>query len=96
MLYLLPAAIAAMLAYMFWLAVFRMRRDRVMSERELSRGKFAFRPRERVRFLLNRSFSLSNDRPEWEEPLVSRLDEIRPQPVSDDPRRVSPTDAPPG
>ena len=59
MLYVIPAATAAMFGYMIWLAVFRMRRDRVWSEREQSRGKFAFRPRERLRFLLHRSFDVS-------------------------------------
>lgn len=73
MMYLLPAATVAMFAYVFWLAAFRMRRDRVWSERERSRGKFAFRPKERVRFLLGRSFEVKPDRPEWEESLVSSL-----------------------
>ena len=76
MIYLIPAATAAMIAYVFWLAVFRLRRERVKSERELSRGKHAFRPKDRLRFLLGRSFGVSPERPEWEEPLVSRLTEL--------------------
>jgi hypothetical protein len=76
MIYLIPAATAAMLGYVFWLAVFRLRRERVRSERELSRGKFAFRPKERLRFLLGRSFGVTKEKPEWEDPLVSRLSEI--------------------
>ena len=76
MIYIIPAATLAMLAYVFWLAAFRMRRDRVRSERELNRGKFAFRPKERLRFLLSRSFDVSPEKPEWEDPLVSRLADV--------------------
>jgi hypothetical protein len=74
MLYLVAFATAGMLAYMMWLAAFRMRRDRLASQREQSRGRHVFRrPKERVRFLLNRSFKVPEERPEWEENLVSRL-----------------------
>jgi hypothetical protein len=76
MFYLLPAATIAMLGYVFWRAVFRMRRDRLSATREITRGRFAFRPRERVRYLLNRSFNVSKEKPEWEGPLVARLEEI--------------------
>ncbi len=37
---LLPAAILAMLGYMFWHAGFRLRRDRVEAQRVSSRGRF--------------------------------------------------------
>ena len=65
-----------MLGYMYWLLVFRLRRDRVKAERERTRGKFAFRrPRDRVRFLLKRTFNPAPDKPEWEDALLSSLAE---------------------
>lgn len=70
---LIPASIAAMLGYMLWSASFRLRPDRVRAERDRKRGKFAFRPKERIRFLLNRSFSVPDEKIEWEDALVSRL-----------------------
>lgn len=84
MVYLLPSVTVAMLGYMFWLLVFRLRRDRVVTERVLTRGKFAFRPKDRVRFLLNRAFHVSDDKPEWEDPLVGRLAELVPDPAEKD------------
>ena len=77
MLYILiPVTIAAMLGYMVWSAGFRLRKDRIRSAREKTRGKFAFRPRERIRFLLGRSFQVSEDKPEWETSLVSNLSKV--------------------
>jgi hypothetical protein len=73
MLYVIPAAIALMSGYMAWLMVFRMRRDRVHAERRLTRGKIAFQPKDRARFLLNKSFKLPEERTPWEEALVSDL-----------------------
>jgi hypothetical protein len=73
MFYLIPAATLAMLGYVFWRATFRMRRDRLEITREQTRGKFAFRSRERLRFLLVRSFAVAQDRPPWEDELVSTL-----------------------
>lgn len=73
MIYIIAATTAGMLGYMLWLVAFRLRRDRIAAERELTRGKFAFRPREKLRFLLKRAFSVSDNKAEWEEPLVSRL-----------------------
>lgn len=78
MIYLVALVTAAMLGFMLWSTLFRLRRDRVKAERDLTRGKFAFRPKERLRFLLGRSFKVSEDRPEWEEPLVSTLAKIPP------------------
>lgn len=75
MFYLLPVATLGMLGFVFWRTAFRLRRDRLVATREGTRGKFAFRPRERLRFLLNRSFPVPDDKPEWEEPIVSRLSE---------------------
>jgi len=74
MIYLVSAATAAMLAYMLWSTLFRLRHDRVRTQRSLTRGKFAFRTRERARFLLKRSFDVVNDKPDWEDPLISSLD----------------------
>ena len=76
MIYLLAVATLGMMAYVFWLATFRMRRERIWSEREQNRGKFAFRRKDRLRFLLGRSFGVAPDKPEWEEPLVASLAEI--------------------
>lgn len=74
MMYLLPVVTLAMFAYVFWLAAFRMRRDRVWSERERNRGRFVLRrPKQRLRFLLGRSFDVARDKPDWEEPLVTSL-----------------------
>ena len=75
--YLLASATLAMMGYMLWVTMFRLRRDRVLGEREVTRGKFAFRPRERVRLLLNRAFRPSAEKPEWEDPLLARLSQIR-------------------
>ena len=44
----LPAIIAAMFGYMFWHAAYRMRRDRVLGQREQRRGRFGLRRRPRV------------------------------------------------
>ena len=75
MIYLVSAATAAMFGFMLWSTLFRLRHDRVRTQRSLTRGKFAFRTRERARFLLNRSFDVTKDKPEWEDPLVSKLNE---------------------
>ncbi|HEY0012292.1 MAG TPA: hypothetical protein VGB79_05510 [Allosphingosinicella sp.] len=74
MFYVIPALTLGMLGYMVWLVTFRLRRERVATERALTRGKRAFsRPKQRLRFLLHRSYRLPEERPEWEEPLVSTL-----------------------
>ena len=73
MIYPLVALTAAMSGYMVWLLVFRLRRDRVLAQRNLTRGRFAFQPKERLRFLLRRSFDVLPERPEWEDQLVSGL-----------------------
>ena len=75
MIYLISAATALMFGYMLWSTLFRLRHDRVKTQRRLTRGKFAFRPKERLRFLLGRSFQVADDKAEWEEPLVSSLDQ---------------------
>ncbi len=73
MLYLLPAATVVMLGYIFWRTAFRLRHDRLKVKRTRSRGKFRFSPRERLRSLLNASFAVPEERPDWENRLVSRL-----------------------
>ena len=73
MLYVVPAAIAVMSGYVAWLLLFRLRKDRVLSERDQTRGKFAFQPKNRLRFLLNRTFPVPDEKAKWEDPLVSRL-----------------------
>ena len=71
--YLLAAATLVMMGYMLAVATFSMRRDRILAQREVTRGKFALRPRDRVRLLLNRAFRPAADKAEWEEPLLSSL-----------------------
>lgn len=73
MIYPLVAVTVAMSGYMAWLLLFRLRRDRVLAQRKLTRGKFSFRSRDRLRFLLHRSFRVAEYRPEWEDRLVSGL-----------------------
>jgi hypothetical protein len=82
MIYAIPAATAFMLGYIMWSAAFRMRRDRIKSQRESTRGKFAFRPKDRLRFLLSRSFPLPEDKPGWEEPIVSDLARLPANPAT--------------
>ncbi|MFC7499571.1 hypothetical protein ACFQRC_10085 [Enterovirga sp. GCM10030262] len=76
MIFLISSVTAAMIGYMAWRLLFRMRGDRIRTERKLTRGKFAFRPKERLRFLLRRSFDVSPNEPEWEAPLLSSLARI--------------------
>jgi hypothetical protein len=74
MFYVIPALTLLMLGYMVWLVTFRLRRERVATEREMTRGKRAFsRPKQRLRFLLHRSYRLPDEKPDWEEPLVASL-----------------------
>ena len=70
---LIPVLIAAMLAYIFWRCVFRLRRDRVRQAREDTRGRFGFSPRRRAKLLLEKAFALPERRKEWETALLSRL-----------------------
>ena len=91
MIYLISSVTAAMIGYMAWRLLFHMRRDRIHTERKLTRGRFAFRPKERLRFLLRRSFDVSPEEPAWEAPLLSSLARIpagsrrpRPAAASDD------------
>lgn len=83
MITILAVTTLAMLAYVFWLAAFRMRRERIWSQRTSNRGKFAFRRKDRLRFLLGRSFTVAPDKPEWEESLVASLADIPAAKASD-------------
>jgi hypothetical protein len=76
MIYFVSAATAAMFGYMLWSTLFRLRHDRVKTQRSLTRGKFAFRTKDRARFLLDRSFDKVRDKPDWEDPLIARLNEV--------------------
>lgn len=73
MIYFLAFATIVMMAYMAWQIVFRLRPERIRYQRHTSRGKFAFRPKERMRFLLHKAFGTDDDRPDWAEPLVTQL-----------------------
>jgi hypothetical protein len=73
MLYLVPVLTISMLAYMAYATFFRLRRDRVVTQRELMRGRSTFRPKERARFLLRKSLPPVEQKAEWEEPLVASL-----------------------
>ena len=69
---LLPAAVLAMVGYMFWLAAFGMRRERVRNQREATRGRHAFTRRHRARMLLQRAFGLPEG-PVCDPELLERL-----------------------
>jgi hypothetical protein len=43
----IPAIITAMFGYMFWHAAYRMRRDRVIGQRQSRRGRFRLGRRSR-------------------------------------------------
>jgi hypothetical protein len=73
MLYLVPVLTLSMLAYMAYVTLFRLRRDRVVTQRERMRGRSTFRPKERARFLLRKSFPPVEEKAPWEEPLVASL-----------------------
>lgn len=80
MIYPLAAVTVAMSGYMVWLLLFRLRHDRVRAQRNLTRGKFALRPKDRLRFLLKRSFAVSEEKPEWEDRLMSSLTGVEDKP----------------
>jgi hypothetical protein len=78
MLYLVPVLTLSMLGYMAYAIVFRLRRDRIKTERELTRGKAVFRPMHRMQFLLRRSFEPPQDKPDWEQELISSAAKVLP------------------
>lgn len=69
---LLPAAVLAMVGYMFWRAAYGMRKERVLNQREATRGKHAFTRRHRARMLLQRAFGSTED-PNWQPELLELL-----------------------
>ncbi|HWH17159.1 MAG TPA: hypothetical protein VNT77_02310 [Allosphingosinicella sp.] len=78
---LIPILVIGMLGYMFWRSAAHLRRDRVMNERELTRGRHAFTPRHRLRFLLGRAFRVREDEePDWQAELKSSLDKVPKEP----------------
>lgn len=75
--YFIPAAVIAMLGYMFWSVAFRLRRDRVTETRKQDRSHIIFSRRYRIRYLLGRSFKVSEDDPDWQPKLVSHLERAK-------------------
>lgn len=73
MVYALANLTFLMLGFIGWLTIFRLRRERVETERVLTRGKFAFRSKERARYLLTQSFPIAGEKQPWEDGLVSKL-----------------------
>jgi hypothetical protein len=65
---MIPLAVLAMLAFMFVKVALMLRRDRIRTERERTRGKHAFTPKHRARFLLDRAF-----RPKFDEQTTQQL-----------------------
>ena len=77
---IIPFLVIGMLAYMFWRTAAQMRRDRVLYERETTRGRHAFTPKHRLRFLLNRAFRPGDEEPGWQAELRGSLDHVRASP----------------
>ena len=77
---IIPFLVIGMLAYMFWRTAAQMRRDRVRHERETTRGRHAFTPKHRLRFLLNRASRTGEDEPGWQAELRGSLDRVRASP----------------
>ena len=75
MFYLLPTAVIGLLGYMFWMAGFRLRQDRIRFARDDLRRRFR---RERLRRLVAQAYNPMPERPEWHA-LLSRLGGENPQ-----------------
>ena len=73
MIYALPVLIFAMLGYMFWSSMFRLRRDRIRGMKKADRSELILTPRQRVRANLKRAFALPEQKPEWEAGLLANL-----------------------
>jgi hypothetical protein len=93
MLYLVPVLTLSMLGYMAYAIVFRLRRDRIKTERELTRGKAVFRPMHRMQYLLRRSFEPPRDRPDWEQELINSAANVLPASNSQEPESARATAA---
>jgi hypothetical protein len=72
---LLGSAVVAMLAFMFVKVAIMLRRDRIRSERERTRGQHAFTPKHRARFLLKHAFQRQSDEATTQQ-LLAALSEI--------------------
>lgn len=72
----IPALVVGMLGFMFWRAAAQMRRDRVLNEREATRGKYGFTALRRARFLFDRAFRIEEQEPEWHPELCTILDNV--------------------
>lgn len=73
----IPILVFGMLGYMFGRTAVAMRRDRVLTERELTRGRHAFTPRHRLRFLLDRAFHVRpEEEPHWQAELKESLERV--------------------
>lgn len=72
-----PLIVMGMLGYMAWLAIARMRRDRVYNERDATRGRHAFTRFHRAKYLLARAFRPEAEEPRWQTELRKSLDQAR-------------------
>lgn len=70
---ILAAAVLGMIGYMFWLAAYAMRKERIRNQREATRGQHAFTRIHRARLLLQRAFG-STEEPSWQPVMLERLD----------------------
>jgi hypothetical protein len=73
MIYALAVTILSMMGYMWWITAFQMRRDRLRVAKSADRSHVIMTPKQRARAQLTRAFRLSDDKPEWEAPLVESL-----------------------
>lgn len=75
---ILAAAVLGMVGYMFWLAAYAMRKERIRNQREATRGQYAFTRIHRARLLLQRAFGPAEE-PNWQPAMLERLgDRSRP------------------
>ena len=82
----IPALVIGMLGFMFWRTAAQMRRDRVLNEREATRGKYTFTPLHKARYLFKRAFRVEEQEPDWHSELRSSLDAVPVRPNADRPR----------
>lgn len=85
----IPALVIGMLGYMFWRAAAQMRRDRVLNQREATRGKYGFTPFKRARFLFDRAFRVEDKEPDWHTQLCTSLDAVPKESVTPTGRKAA-------
>lgn len=73
---ILAATVLGMVGYMFWAAAYAMRKERILNQREATRGQHAFTRMHRARLLLQRAFG-SPEEPTWQPAMLERLS-VRP------------------